>query len=140
MNSRPRNWIMGLIVVAAFGVVASISVPSMIGSVRQMREAEVKRQCGLVQIAVERFTLHNDGVFPASLYHIRNGRIVLDYLPKGEHLNNPFSSHGKGWWSAVLIQGVPGSITYRRLYGDYQIHGYGHDASIPLVTLTRADY
>ena len=82
-----------MIVVVIIGILAAIAIPNFISMQSRAKEASVKSNCHTVQIAAEDFAVQNSGLYAldVSTDTTPSGSTIVDLLPKGTHLVNPFS-------------------------------------------------
>lgn len=112
-------------------------------------EAIVKGNSITLLEAVEQFALDNYGEYPASANSdtALSGKTLIDYLPGGERLVNPFT--GQYDQPIALVPSSPGEIGYYKYHPNcnvYYIQGYGansiiieHDNIIEIEALIMED-
>ncbi len=105
-------------------------------------EAQVVANCLTVQQAVEDFAVQNSGVYPANtaVDTTPSGDTVLDLLPSGVWLLNPFTTvqtepvngiaanPGETAYESIIQGGVPVA---------YSVTGVGEIAATIIITLTN---
>ncbi len=134
-----------MIVVVVVGILAAIVIPNFVAMRdRLAREDVVRANCHAVQLAAEDFYVRNDGVYPKSLSdRLPNGQTIIDLLPGGQRLNNPFTERPTEPTSGVATE--PGQCCYSGVDADedgvcddgYAITAFGRDGLI--MTLTSGD-
>ena len=109
-----------MIVVVIIGILAAIAIPNYISMQNRAKEGSVKGNAHAVQLAVEDFSVTNDGTYPAAA-----ANIVATMFPGGTFPNNPFT----GAAIAVGATGTfaQGNIGYANAAGIYTIEGYGYN-------------
>ncbi len=99
-------------------------------------EAKVVENCHILQAALEEFRIYNDGFCPLDIYTDTNseGLTVIDLLPEGQLLENPFTMHRTEPVDTIATE--PGQVGYyqgRRYSWErplYYINGYGEHYTI----------
>ena len=93
-------------------------------------EAQVIANCLTVQQAAEAFAARNNGVYPPdfSLTQNLDGNTLIDLLPGGVYLTNPFTNLATE--PAYGVAQLPGQTAYFAVLGgqtldDYLISGFG---------------
>jgi len=74
-----------MIVVVIIGILAAIAVPNFLSMRERALEANIKRNCHVVQLAAEDFAVRNDGVYSAV------GADLQPLFPLGILLENSFT-------------------------------------------------
>ena len=100
-------------------------------------EEQVIANCYTVQQAAEDFAVENNGVYPADpLQRTPLGNTLLDLLPGGVKLENPFTQlRSEPIYGVALLSGQTGYWpAVDSLVVGYTISGYGADSLI--ITLT----
>ena len=81
-----------MIVVVIIGLLASIAIPNFISLTKRAQEATVKANMHTVQVAIEDFSVQNDGFYPAAATTaLADGRTLSDVCPGGVYPTNPFT-------------------------------------------------
>ncbi|MFC1663320.1 type II secretion system protein [Patescibacteria group bacterium] len=130
-----------MLVVVIIGILAAIAIPNFISMQTRAKEATVKSNTHTVQLAVEDFGVQNNGDYPRNLLDTtRRGDSVIDMLPGGKSLENPFSKE-----TNVPVDCCPqleGTTEYQPFDNDndgtidgYNLVGYGKGGAA-VITLT----
>jgi prepilin-type N-terminal cleavage/methylation domain-containing protein len=81
-----------MVVIVVLGILATLAISSYMSMQSRSKEARVKGNCHTVQLAAEDFAVQNDGVYAANTGDaLPNGDTVIDLLPGGALLENPFT-------------------------------------------------
>jgi len=127
-----------MIVVVIIGILAAIAIPNFISMQDRAKEASTKSNCHTVQLAAEDFGVRNDGVYAADTNDaLGNGDTMIDLLPGGALLTNPFTKQDTEPVDQTAAQ--PGEtgyvvVTQNNTNVGYTITGYGKEDLI--ITLT----
>ena len=120
-----------MIVVVIIGILAAIAIPNFIGMNMRAKEARVKGTCHTLQLAAEDFAIQ-DGEYASDTDTdtTPGGDTILDLLPGGLRLENPFTNA----MNVPLSSGAaanPGEVGYVPFVGPsgltdgYTITGFG---------------
>jgi prepilin-type N-terminal cleavage/methylation domain-containing protein len=93
MRNKGFTLIELLIVVIIMGILVLIAIPNFMSMMRRGKEATVKSNCHTVQLAVEDWAIQSGGLYPVTVDGDATpaGETVLDILPSGVPLENPFT-------------------------------------------------
>ena len=80
-----------MIVVVVIGILAAMAASNWMSMQASAKEAAVKANCHTVQLAAEDYSVRNDGVYAASLIDNAPGMTIIQLLPGGQRLENPFT-------------------------------------------------
>jgi len=126
-----------MIVVVIIGILAAIAIPNFISMQDRAKEASTKSNCHTVQLAAEDFGVRNDGVYAGNLADAAPGQTIVQMLPGGVLLDNPFTkavtepidgaAAGPGQTGYVVI--VQGATNV-----GYTINGWGKTAEVISLT------
>ena len=125
-----------MIVVVIIGVLAGVAIPNYLRMTEHAREAWVKKNCHMVQLAVEDSAVRSEGVYPTSLADATPGMTVIGLLPDALPLENPFTRA-----ISEPVDGAaatPGQTGYRAIMGGGQAIGYiidGQGATGPVMVV-----
>ena len=81
-----------MIVVVIIGILASVAIPNFINMRRRADEAAVRANVHTVQLAAELFATRNGGYYPATTMQDMGFGTLIDTLPHGDFLRNPFTN------------------------------------------------
>ena len=130
-----------MIVVVVIGILASIAIPNFLNMKFRAQEAAVRKNAHVTRLAAEDFSVQNDGVYAANIGSaLPSGNTLLDLLPEGALLVNPFSNAADSPINGIAAN--PGVVGYLSLDTNadgspdgYSISGFG--ASALIVTYTN---
>lgn len=82
-----------MVVVLILGLLAAIIIPNYVNMQCRAKEASVKSNCHIVQLAAEEFAVMNGGTYANDhdTDTTPDGSRILDLLPGGQPLENPFT-------------------------------------------------
>jgi prepilin-type N-terminal cleavage/methylation domain-containing protein len=131
-----------MIVVAIIGILASLAIYSFKRMRERAKECAVKSNCHTVQLAAEDFAVQNEGVYATNvdLDATPAGTTILDMLPGGVRLENPFTQVNTEPVNAPAAN--PGETGYQAVVQGgvnvgYSITGFGENVLI--LTLTNGN-
>ncbi len=139
MNSREHGFTLVelMIVTVIIGVLAAIAVPNYISLEARAKEGSTKANMHTFQLAAEDYAVQNNG------YYAPDAASVVLVMPDGgTSFRNPFDKSiglGGAWENradlTIACTSTPGLTSYAddgagRLYN---IKGYGHRDSLPLI-------
>ncbi len=139
-NPRGFTLIELMIVVVVIGILASIAIPNFLGIKSRAQEASVRKNAHVVRLAAEDFAVQNNGVYPATTGSaLPTGETLIDLLPNGLLLTNPFSNVPDSPINGVAAN--TGVVAYQGvdINGDGSMDGYsitGFGATALIVTYT----
>lgn len=112
-----------ILLAAGLLVVAAVVIPQMCAVNRRFREAQVKRNCRVVQYAAEEFARRSGGLYPLDLAdRTADGVPFASLLPGGVLLRNPFTRECS---EPVLgSAATPGQTGYRPVFRSRSPIGY----------------
>jgi len=110
-----------MIVVVIIGILAAIAIPNFISMQSRAKEASVKGNAHSLQLAVEDYSVVNDGTLPAL------GDIDAAMFPGGNFPENPFDGAAIGVGAAGAYS--QGDLGYGLVGLVYSIEGYGYEAT-----------
>jgi prepilin-type N-terminal cleavage/methylation domain-containing protein len=91
-----------MIVVVVIGILAAISIPNFFSLLDRAKESTVKANMHTVQVALEDFSVQNDGIYPtASTSALADGRTVADLCPIRSYIP---SRRSRRWSILVRIR------------------------------------
>ena len=90
-NTRGFTLIELMVVVVIVGLLATLAFSNWLSMQASAKEASVKENCHTVQLAAEDFSVRNDGVYASNLADAAPGQTLVQLLPGGVLLANPFS-------------------------------------------------
>ncbi len=123
-----------MIVVVIIGILAAIAIPNFYNMQARAKEASVKSNAHTIQLAAEDFSSQNNGVYAKDLNDtLPNGQTLVDLLPGGKLLENPFTNQD----TEPSNTEKPGSVTYTSIddppadgiIDSYNITAYGKSVS-----------
>ncbi len=131
-----------MIVIVIIGILAAIAIPAFSRMQQRAREARVKHNCHTVQLAAEDFAVQNDGIYAANtdIDTTPKGMTMLDMLPGGVRLENPFTQAlteplSSGAAAAMGQTGYVPTIGPAGTRDGYTITGFGK--VVIVITLTN---
>ena len=80
-----------MIVVVIMGILASMAFSNWLSMQATAKEGAVKANCHTVQLAAEDFAIRNEGVYSNGATVLPSGNTLVDLLPGGNLLTNPFT-------------------------------------------------
>lgn len=96
-----------LVVIVIIGILAAIALPNFIKARNKAREAEVKSNIHSVQLALERYAVDNNGVYPVYLVGGERDSNIL-WCSIDDTLNGTFPNAS---WPMLSLGGFPEGIT-----------------------------
>jgi prepilin-type N-terminal cleavage/methylation domain-containing protein len=130
-----------MVAIVILGILATIAISSYMSMQSRSKEARVKGNCHAVQLAAEDFAVQNGGVYAANLADaIPTGSTIIDLLPGGDLLENPFTKAITEPIDGAAAQVGETGYVGVDLDGDglqdgYTITGYGYQQLV--LTLTN---
>ncbi len=128
-----------MIVVVVIGILAAIAIPNFVELQGRAKEGSVKANMHTIQMAVEDFSLLNDGQYPTSASStVPDGRTLSGVCPTGSFPNNPFTkSTTTVQWNTDPTPGSQGEIALNpALPTNYVVKGNGSNGDTLKLTLT----
>jgi len=131
-----------MIVVVIIGILAAFATSNWLSMQATAKEAAVKENCHTIQLAAEDFAVRNDGVYSAGAADVViTGQTIVDLLPGGALLTNPFSKAAtEPHFAAAALPGETGyvAIVQNGINVGYQIDGVGKDPALgPIIVLSN---
>jgi prepilin-type N-terminal cleavage/methylation domain-containing protein len=129
-----------MVVMVIIGILATIGISFYYSLQNRSREARVRHNCHTVQLAAEDFAVQNAGIYAQALTTVTPfGDTILDLLPGGQLLENPFTlaldSPVDGAAGQMGVTGYQGQDLDGNGQPDgYRVTGFGADALIVSVT------
>lgn len=135
MTTKGFTLIELMIVVVIIGVLASIATPNFLRMQGNAKEANVKSNCHLVQLASEEFAIGNDGVYATDLSSTTlGGENIIDLLPWNARLQNPFTRNVTepidGAAGGVGETGYEPAVDGNGVNVGYVITGFGANSTV----------
>jgi prepilin-type N-terminal cleavage/methylation domain-containing protein len=135
MRTKGFTLIELMVVVVIIGVLASIATPNFMRMQGNAKEANVKSNCHLVQLASEEFAIGNDGVYAADLSSTTlNGETIIDLLPWNTRLKNPFTRNVTepidGAAAGSGETGYEPVVDVNGINVGYVVSGYGSNSTV----------
>lgn len=128
-----------MIVVLIVGVLASIAIPNYIAMQQRARESTVKANMHQVQLAMEDFSVQNEGAYPtADTDALPDGRVLRAVCPIGNYPINPFTNAVTViQWNANPTSGQPGELAFNPAQSSsYRLKGNGSSGDTLRLVLT----
>lgn len=139
-RSRGFTGIEFLIVLVLIGILLAIFIPNFVAMRTRAKEAAVKSDCHVLQLAVEDWAVNNDGQYPTSLDQRGvHGRSVIEGLRSMRQSGDamPFVNHFTGLRTEPSGGNTRGCVLYFNGRGiSYGIIGLGANGQ-EIVTLTN---
>jgi prepilin-type N-terminal cleavage/methylation domain-containing protein len=138
MKSKGFTLIELMIVIVIMGILVSMAIYSFKRMRERAKECAVKTNCHTVQLAAEDFAVQNEGIYAANVDvdATPGGTTILDLLPGGVRLENPFTQAGSEPVNAAAAN--PGETGYQAIVQGgvnvgYTITGFGE--SVLVITI-----
>lgn len=125
MNNKGMTMVELLIVVVIIGILAAIAIPNYSKMQDRAREGSVKSNMHTVVLAVEDYSVLNNGNYAADAH---TGYSDLDELFRTSRVTNPFS--GQNGILVVNTPANPGEVGYDHdgyNSAPYTVQGFGRD-------------
>src|SRR5262249_12780144 len=128
-----------MIVVVVIGILAAIAIPNYVNMQNRAREGSVKSNMHTLQMAIEDFSLLNDGQYPTSASAtVPDGRTLAQVCPISGYPLNPFTKQTSVLqWNVNPTSGHKGELALNpALATSYIVKGNGANGDTLALTLT----